>query len=96
MTLRPATRAQLPAVLALLAGGGAGRRRDPGGGLGRGRRGGGRGRARMERARDRGCALVQLTSDKRRADAHRFYTGLRFTPSREGFEPALPQSPVDG
>ncbi|MGW5388692.1 hypothetical protein [Streptomyces koyangensis] len=50
----------------------------------------------MERARDRGCALVQLTSDKRRADAHRFYTGLGFTPSREGFELALPQSPVDG
>ncbi|KLJ05141.1 GNAT family N-acetyltransferase [Streptomyces sp. KE1] len=60
------------------------------------RRGGGRGRALMERAveraRDRGCALVQLTSDKRRADAHRFSTGLGFTPSHEGFRLALPRT----
>ncbi|MFD8119899.1 GNAT family N-acetyltransferase [Streptomyces albidoflavus] len=64
------------------------------------RRGGGRGRAPMERAveraRDRGCALVQLTSDKRRADAHRFYTGLGFTPSHEGVKLALPRTtPAD-
>ncbi|MFC7563574.1 GNAT family N-acetyltransferase [Actinomadura namibiensis] len=32
----------------------------------------------IERARARGCALVQLTSDKRREDAHRFHTGLGF------------------
>lgn len=63
------------------------------------RRGGGRGRALMERAveraRERGCALVQLTSDKRRVDAHRFYTGLGFTPSHEGFKLALPQTPPE-
>ncbi len=63
------------------------------------RRGGGRGRAlterAVERARERGCALVQLTSDKRRVDAHRFYTGLGFTPSHEGFKLALPQTPPE-
>ncbi|MEI5099893.1 GNAT family N-acetyltransferase [Streptomyces sp. PmtG] len=54
------------------------------------RRGGGLGRILMERAvaraRARGCALVQLTSDKRRADAHRFYASLGFTPSHDGFK----------
>ena len=29
-------------------------------------------------ARRRGCALVQLTSDKTRTDAHRFYERLGF------------------
>jgi ribosomal protein S18 acetylase RimI-like enzyme len=33
-----------------------------------------------------GCALVQLTSDKRRAAAHRFYERLGFTGSHEGFK----------
>lgn len=37
-------------------------------------------------ARDRGCALVQLTSDKRRAEAHRFYGRLGFTASHDGFK----------
>ncbi len=37
-------------------------------------------------AERRGCALVQLTSDKRRSDAHRFYAGLGFTPSHDGFK----------
>ncbi|MCX3062695.1 GNAT family N-acetyltransferase [Streptomyces beihaiensis] len=54
------------------------------------RRGAGLGRALMgravARARVRGCALVQLTSDKRRDDAHRFYAGLGFEPSHEGFK----------
>jgi GNAT superfamily N-acetyltransferase len=36
--------------------------------------------------RARGCALVQLTTDKRRADAHRFYARLGFTASHEGFK----------
>ena len=40
-------------------------------------------------ARRRGCALVQLTSDKQRADAHRFYTRLGFVASHEGFKLAL-------
>lgn len=35
-------------------------------------------------ARRRGCALVQLTTDKSRVDAHRFYERLGFTDSHEG------------
>ncbi|OZV79219.1 GNAT family N-acetyltransferase [Micromonospora echinospora] len=54
------------------------------------RRGAGIGRALMtwvvDRARERGCALVQLTTDKRRADAHRFYIGLGFVASHEGMK----------
>ncbi|GHG01752.1 GNAT family N-acetyltransferase [Streptomyces zaomyceticus] len=57
------------------------------------RRGGGLGRELMERAvaraRERGCALVQLTSDKRRADAHRFYASLGFARSHDGFKLTL-------
>ena len=34
----------------------------------------------------RGCSLVQLTSDKTRADAHRFYERLGFVPSHIGFK----------
>jgi ribosomal protein S18 acetylase RimI-like enzyme len=37
-------------------------------------------------ARRRGCALVQLTSDKQREGALRFYSRLGFTPSHEGFK----------
>jgi ADP-ribose pyrophosphatase YjhB (NUDIX family)/GNAT superfamily N-acetyltransferase len=37
----------------------------------------------------RGCALVQLTTDKSRADAHRFYARLGFTASHEGFKLAV-------
>ncbi|WP_457252629.1 GNAT family N-acetyltransferase [Pedococcus sp. P5_B7] len=37
----------------------------------------------------RGCALVQLTTDKSRADAHRFYERLGFTASHEGFKMSL-------
>ncbi|WP_338497224.1 GNAT family N-acetyltransferase [Streptomyces sp. SJL17-4] len=147
LTLRPATRTELPAVLALLAD--EDRVVDPASvtvteaydraftdieddprnemlvltdgelvlgclqvtyipGLGRGgaeralveavriradRRGGGLGRELMERAaaraRERGCALVQLTSGKRRTDAHRFYASLGYTRSHEGFKLAL-------
>ncbi|WP_406426293.1 GNAT family N-acetyltransferase [Streptomyces sp. NBC_01589] len=54
------------------------------------RRGDGLGRELMkqavDRARLRGCALVQLTSNKRRADAHRFYESLGFDRSHEGFK----------
>ncbi|MGW9130954.1 N-acetyltransferase family protein [Streptomyces sp. NPDC055681] len=57
------------------------------------RRGDGLGRELMkqavDRARLRGCALVQLTSNKRRADAHRFYEALGFDRSHEGFKLAL-------
>lgn len=41
------------------------------------------------RARARGCAMVQLTSDKSRKDAHRFYDSLGFTASHEGYKLAL-------
>jgi GNAT superfamily N-acetyltransferase len=37
-------------------------------------------------ARGRGCALVQLTSDRSRVDAHRFYERLGFTRSHDGFK----------
>lgn len=40
-------------------------------------------------ARRRGCALVQLTSDKSRQGAHRFYKRLGFVASHEGMKLAL-------
>ena len=43
-------------------------------------------------ARRRGCGLVQLTTDKSRADAHRFYAGLGFIASHEGMKLQLPGS----
>lgn len=43
----------------------------------------------VDEARRRGCALVQLTSDKRRSDAHRFYLRLGFAASHEGFKLTL-------
>ncbi|MEU3456046.1 GNAT family N-acetyltransferase [Micromonospora sp. NPDC006766] len=43
----------------------------------------------VDRARERGCALVQLTTDKTRADAHRFYRNLGFVASHEGMKLAL-------
>ena len=43
----------------------------------------------IERARDRGCALVQLTTDKSRVDAHRFYARLGFVASHEGMKLSL-------
>jgi len=58
-----------------------------------GARGSGLGAAMMtwaiEEARRRGCALVQLTSDKSRTDAHRFYERLGFVASHEGMKLAL-------
>ena len=54
------------------------------------RRGGGLGRAMItwavDEARRRGCTLVQLTTDKRRTDARRFYEGLGFTATHEGMK----------
>jgi ribosomal protein S18 acetylase RimI-like enzyme len=43
----------------------------------------------VEEATRRGCALVQLTTDKSRVDAHRFYERLGFTASHEGFKMSL-------
>ncbi|MCJ0872822.1 GNAT family N-acetyltransferase [Streptomyces sp. AP-93] len=54
------------------------------------RRGGGLGARLMElaadRARERGCGLMQLTSNKRRSAAHRFYERLGYARSHEGFK----------
>ncbi|HEY1588009.1 MAG TPA: GNAT family N-acetyltransferase [Polyangia bacterium] len=53
-------------------------------------RGGGLGAALMrwavERARAAGCVRMQLTSNKERTDAHRFYERLGFSRSHEGFK----------
>jgi GNAT superfamily N-acetyltransferase len=58
-----------------------------------GRRGRGLGgeliRWTVERARERGCRMAQLTTDKRRTDAHRFYAALGFEASHEGMKLAL-------
>jgi len=37
-------------------------------------------------AKSAGCGLVQLTTDKDRIDAHRFYENLGFTSSHEGMK----------
>jgi GNAT superfamily N-acetyltransferase len=43
----------------------------------------------IQEARRRDCALVQLTTDKSRADAHRFYERLGFVASHEGLKLTL-------
>ena len=40
----------------------------------------------IERARQRNCSIVQLTSDKQRPDAIRFYEALGFQATHEGFK----------
>jgi GNAT superfamily N-acetyltransferase len=40
----------------------------------------------IERAREQGCGLLQLTSDLRRRDAHRFYQRLGFVASHAGMK----------
>jgi ribosomal protein S18 acetylase RimI-like enzyme len=56
-------------------------------------RGRGIGKAMMAQAigmaRARGCALMQLTTDKRRAEAQDFYRRLGFVASHEGMKLAL-------
>jgi GNAT superfamily N-acetyltransferase len=56
-------------------------------------RGQGLGREMIEwaigQAREHGCGLVQLTSDKRRHGAIRFYESLGFTASHEGLKLSL-------
>jgi GNAT superfamily N-acetyltransferase len=57
------------------------------------RRGAGIGRALMQwaiaAAQERGCAVVQLTTNLQRADAHRFYESLGFTASHVGMKRVL-------
>jgi GNAT superfamily N-acetyltransferase len=56
-------------------------------------RGGGIGAALMRhvetRARDAGCGLIQLTSDRQRLAAHRFYERLGYAASHIGMKKAL-------
>ncbi|MFI8888877.1 GNAT family N-acetyltransferase [Streptomyces paradoxus] len=40
----------------------------------------------VDASRRQGCQLVQLTSDRTRTDAHRFYERLGFTASHTGFK----------
>ncbi len=40
----------------------------------------------IDECRRRGCGLVQLTTDKTRPDAHRFYEALGFVASHEGMK----------
>ncbi|MFS2090217.1 N-acetyltransferase family protein [Paenarthrobacter nicotinovorans] len=40
----------------------------------------------IDQARERGCSLVQLTTDKSRVAAHRFYERLGFVASHEGMK----------
>ncbi len=47
----------------------------------------------IERARRRGCRLLQLTTDRRRPDARRFYERLGFVASHEGMKLDLSTSP---
>jgi GNAT superfamily N-acetyltransferase len=57
------------------------------------RRGSGIGRALMqwaiEAAQERGCPIVQLTTNTARHDAHRFYESLGFAASHVGMKRAL-------
>jgi GNAT superfamily N-acetyltransferase len=43
----------------------------------------------IAQCRARGCKLVQLTTDKSRKDAHRFYDRLGFRASHEGYKLTL-------
>jgi GNAT superfamily N-acetyltransferase len=43
-------------------------------------------RAAVQRARELGCYRIQLTSNKARPEAHRFYERLGFEPSHRGFK----------
>ncbi len=46
-------------------------------------------RAAIDRAREHGCRAVQLTSDRTRIDAHRFYERLGFVTSHVGMKLTL-------
>lgn len=61
--------------------------------IGADQRGSGLGRRMMdwaiEQCRARGCRMVQLTTDKSRTDARRFYESMGFVASHEGMKRAL-------
>jgi len=40
----------------------------------------------IEECRNHGCQIVQLTTDRTRTDAHRFYDRLGFEPSHIGYK----------
>jgi GNAT superfamily N-acetyltransferase len=40
----------------------------------------------LQLAKERGCAVTQLTSDKSRSEAHRFYARFGFVATHEGFK----------
>jgi GNAT superfamily N-acetyltransferase len=43
----------------------------------------------VDRARERGCRMIQLTSNRSREDAHRFYERLGFEASHVGMKRML-------
>ncbi|MBE7185373.1 MAG: GNAT family N-acetyltransferase [Methylobacterium mesophilicum] len=43
----------------------------------------------VDYCRSQGCSLVQLTTDKARPDAHRFYDRIGFVPSHVGYKMTL-------
>lgn len=45
-----------------------------------------------QEAREAGAATIELSSNKRREDAHRFYERLGFARSHEGFKKVLPRT----
>jgi ribosomal protein S18 acetylase RimI-like enzyme len=47
----------------------------------------------IARAQERGCQLVQLTTDKQRPEAKKFYESLGFVASHEGMKLTLPRNP---
>lgn len=47
------------------------------------------------RAQERGCHLIQLTTDKERPEALRFYETLGFTASHEGMKLKLEEGPTN-
>ena len=43
----------------------------------------------IDTCRERGCRIIQLTSDKTRQDAAKFYRALGFVASHEGFKQSI-------